>query len=275
MKNIITISLLLLSQTLKSQMITHDPQAFILQTQKLAEEEARHFKELALIRESLEAAQRTKATLENMQNFQRKLEEQLQYLGSLKDLKITEIENILQGYFCLNIDIPQLEGGTSYLPDIASFLQGGYCHQDAQRMYEFFQAGTAIGQSPEIQTYRKANAKKLLKHYAQDRLIQQRYYQLSILYENLSRDLIEKAEEFRRQITRDKGELKMNDGERAAALATVQELSLKALELKEKSTQALQKATQPGPAQSFYQQMNHRNLKRQANAQALKKILRL
>ena len=275
-KCILFIAGLGISMGLKAQLVTHDPMSFVQDTRDMIQEGLRHVENIREVKRSIEIARNTQSTIEDMKAFRQEIEDKLRFLGQLKDLKMTEIEQILEGYLCLELPSYSLDGGDSYFSEIRTYLQGGFCKDDAQRLRAFFDAQESLGEPiADIWALGRKNAEGLSKSYAKDQIIQERYYQLAILYENLSKDLMEKAEELRRLITRDGGELKMSDGERAAALASIQALSLRGIEMKEKSAQALQRASQGGRAQAFYKKMHKRSLEQNQANQTMSTILNL
>ena len=260
---------------LYGQLLTHDPTTFMQQTRDMVQKGIRHVENMSKLKRTIEIAKNTRETLRSMRQFQEDIQHELRFLGDLKDLRITDIERILEGYFCL--EIPHFGGpGKDHFREIAAFLKGGYCYDDARNLRAYFDNGTSIENSaPEFVTFSRHSAQNLSKAYARERMVQERLYQLALLYENLSKDLMEKSEELRRTLTQDGGNLKMTAGERTEALAAVQELSLRAIEFKEKSAEALEQAAEAGPAQAFYNEINRRALAKEAELEALSKLLEL
>ena len=259
-----------------AQLVTHDPMSFIQDTRDMIQEGLRHVESIREVKRTIEIARNTQSTLNEMKAFREEIDNKLRFLGDLKELKITDIERILEGYLCLELPDRRLAGGSGYFSDIRTYLQGGFCHEDAQRLKAFFDAQESLARPIEdTQGLAKKKAESLSKNYAKDQIIQERYYQLAILYENLSEDLAEKAEELRATLTQDGSEIKMSDGERAQALTSVQELSLRAIEMKEKSAQALHRAGKSGQAQAFYQEMHARSIERRNDLKTMNDILNL
>lgn len=219
--------------------IVLDPKALVQSAKQFAQDHEHHIAEIRSMRKALEVAKQTQAELAEIKAFQARVEARMKSLGGLKELSLTEIEQLLEAYFCLELDPGDYYGTSEHASQIAQLLKGGYCKEDAQALYQYL--NPAGGKTPA-----KTQRQYIQRQYEAEVLAQKRHYQLAQMYEALSEDLMEKAAELRAVITREDGALQMTAGERAAALASVQELSLQALEMKRKSIEALTKANQGG-----------------------------
>ncbi len=233
-----------------------------------------HLKQNIKLAENVRIVRETKEISRDMYRMQEKIQQDLKKLKGLKNLKWSEMESILEAYFCL--DIPSAYSKQQHphlLKQLLDYLNGGYCREDATQMFEFLHGKTTLSEpASTYQVFQEHKVQQLQKQYALETYQQQRKLHLALVYEGLSKELMEKSEELRIMLTTE-DRMSMNEGERTQALAEVHALSLRAIDMKARANQLLAEAQQKGPVQSVADELHYRKLRSIREGQQLESLL--
>lgn len=266
MKKEVTLIFLLASALIKAQLAVYDPQ----NTMVVANQATQISQAIEILKQTKASVAQAKQSVEQLNYIRQYMEnaaDNLQKVGNIKDLKINQIENILDRILCL-------KGGARYYQsikflNIVNMIRGAYGKCDNNSLFKITWGGVTKSINEEIGSSQK-NLNGFVKQYTTqqdivnktkqvDAYIEQAYtvqqagsnyseetkLELANKYKEISDELMKLSHELSGALNQEGSNvIEVTKGERLALMSKAMDYQLKSIEYEEKYAQLLKEATE-------------------------------